>query len=449
MAQGIINGSVKVENAAVGGVTNAGNKASAAAVVAAKKIGDGLLRGYIMGSQSFPDKFNKDLKALISKAQTTIKNATPAFERWFARLSSGAMKAFDAVTSSTKTASETALGGRTASETAFDANAAAHDAAGIKKQTDEAQAVINGAQSAKNTLAQKANAEKEKTAREGAANIEDIEQRLEERRRQGDIISAYDLQEAEQRKSEIRAKIAEDAITTQERLTADQAQVDKDAKDARLALDEIAYTAKQTALQIAGEAERKILETNAAQERLDYESSRELARIALEDRIAKLQEGLLRGPTTVAKGRAEINAIFAASGVDAKVSGKTLGINFAVGMAQAQTKVVNRAKQIAKAVSDILKLNSPAKEGPLSSLDTWWDAFVPTLTRGLDAGGLQSAISGAVTPSAFGSGTRTSGSSTITVNVSDQTLAGMSRDQADRVARDIQAAIARQVSYTI
>jgi TP901 family phage tail tape measure protein len=449
MAQGIISGSAKVENAAVSGVTNAATKAHTAAVAAAKKIGAGLLKGYISGSRSFPDKFNKDLKALINKAKTTIKNATPAFERWFARLSSGAMKAFDAITSSTRTASETALGGRTASETAFDAGAGAHDAAGISRQTGEAQAVIDGAESAKNTLARKANAEKAKTARDGAVDIEDIDQRLAERRRQGDIISAYDLQEAEQRKSEIRAKIAEDAITTQEKLISDQAQVDKDAKDARFALDEIAYTARQTALQLAGEEERKILEANAAQERLDYESRRELERQGLEDRIAKLQEGLLRGTMTVAKGRTEINAIFKASGVDAKVSGKTLGINFAVGMAQAQTKIVNRASQIARAISRILKLRSPAEEGPLSSLDTWWDAFVPTLTKGLDASGLQSAISGAVKPPALGVRGGSGGGSTINLTVTDQTFAGMSREQADRVAREVQAAIDRQVRSSV
>jgi hypothetical protein len=38
---------------------------------------------------------------------------------------------------------------------------------------------------------------------------------------------------------------------------------------------------------------------------------------------------------------------------------------------------------------------------------------------------------------------------TINLNVSDQTFAGMSREQADRVARDIKAALDRQVTFAL
>ena len=90
-------------------------------------------------------------------------------------------------------------------------------------------------------------------------------------------------------------------------------------------------------------------------------------------------------------------------------------------------------------------MNSPAKKGPLSTLDHWFDALGPTLASGVDTG----AIEGTLNSMAPGRGGAGGGGVTINLTVNDSTLAGMSRDQADRVAREIQAAIARQVSFTI
>jgi hypothetical protein len=191
------------------------------------------------------------------------------------------------------------------------------------------------------------------------------------------------------------------------------------------------------------------LEDNAAQERLDWESRRENEKVALEDRLTKLQQNLLNGKIKINAANKEINDILRASGADYATSGAILGREFAAGIAASKRGIIRQARLIASAIQRILQLNSPADEGPLSTLDTWWDAFVPTLTSGLDTRGLSAAVSGAVKPPNLGTGIRGAGSSTITVNVSDQTFSGMSREQADRVARDIKAALDRQVSYTI
>lgn len=42
--------------------------------------------------------------------------------------------------------------------------------------------------------------------------------------------------------------------------------------------------------------------------------------------------------------------------------------------------------KLASIPAQYLELHSPAQTGPLSTLDTWWSAFVPTLVEGLTAG---------------------------------------------------------------
>jgi hypothetical protein len=255
-------------------------------------------------------------------------------------------------------------------------------------------------------------------------------------------------------------KEGEDEAEFRARQAEEFKRIDKEVADAREIISDVAWERRRATLETNAASERalletkaaderKILETAATQERLDWESRRENERIALEDRLTKLQQNLLNGKISIKGANKEINDILRASGADYATSGAILGREFAAGIAASKRGIIRQARLIASAIQRILQLNSPADEGPLSTLDTWWDAFIPTLTSGLDTRGLENSVKKAVASPSFSSGAGGSGSSTITVNVSDQTFSGMSREQADRVARDIKAALDRQVSYTI
>jgi len=376
-----------------------GAYAAGAAKNIAKKYTDAQLLAFVTGSQSLPEKMGASLKRMINRQKSILDAAKPMFDKWFSRLQDRAMRAFDAVTAATKTPSEIALGGKTASEKMLENETAARDTAALQKQENDAKRIINGAAARRAAIVKK----------EGESETDFLERKAEEEK-----------------------------------------QIAQEVESAKEVITNVAWERRRATLETNAANERKLLEENAAQERLDWESRRENERIALEDRITKLQENLLKGKITMQKANSEINGIMKDAGVDMSNSGKLLGREFAAGLAATRGQVLRQARMIAAAVKRILQLNSPAKEGPLSTLDTWWDAFVPTLTSGLDTRGLSSAVSSAVAPpllSSIGSG-RGQGT-TINLTVSDQTFAGMSREQADRVARDIKAALDRQVSYTI
>ena len=128
-------------------------------------------------------------------------------------------------------------------------------------------------------------------------------------------------------------------------------------------------------------------------------------------------------------------------------SGHILIGSFARGMSKQSPAIAKAARQISAILSSYLKLSSPSEKGPLSTLDHWFDALGPTLMSGADFSEVERGLNGI----SVGSRNRARSGSTVTINlnVSDQTFAGMSREQADRVARDIQAAIDRQVRFTI
>jgi TP901 family phage tail tape measure protein len=65
-------------------------------------------------------------------------------------------------------------------------------------------------------------------------------------------------------------------------------------------------------------------------------------------------------------------------------AGVTLGNSLASGLLASLPNITAAGGTIAEALAKILELHSPAKEGPLSTLDTWWESFVPTLVKPLD-----------------------------------------------------------------
>lgn len=130
------------------------------------------------------------------------------------------------------------------------------------------------------------------------------------------------------------------------------------------------------------------------QEAHDKEIAAERTR--LEQRLAQLQTWLARHPEEYKKMHAKVAAIMVAFGIDAKKWGNKIGANLADGLREQIGEVAAAAKELADAIMDNLKTKSPAKKGPLSTLDHWWDNFVPTLLKGLDSRRLTTAMTNAV-----------------------------------------------------
>jgi len=130
-------------------------------------------------------------------------------------------------------------------------------------------------------------------------------------------------------------------------------------------------------------------------------------------------------------------------------SGRALGDNFADGLTAVLPRIGAAGKAIAAILRDYLKTGSPTKKGPMSDLNHWFDGLAPALAQGIDTRGLESSIASATVAPSIMAGAGASGSVTINLNVSDQTFAGMSREQADSVARQIQSALDRQVRATV
>jgi len=84
----------------------------------------------------------------------------------------------------------------------------------------------------------------------------------------------------------------------------------------------------------------------------------------------------------------------------------------------------------------------------MSDLHHWFDGLASGLAQGVDTAGLEGAIASATVAPRIAASVG-AGGMTINLNVSDQTFAGMSREQADRVARDIKAALDRQVTFAL
>ena len=402
IAVGIESGGLNVGQAVFSVMSKATFKGAGTAKSGGNRIGkgytDATLRAIIMGNEQIKDKMSKGLKSALAKAKTTISNYQNMLQRSFSRMRDRIFRGFDAITNM-PTPLEQQLEGQTAAEAELARLEADREAAAQKSREDEANT----------TLSQ-------------------IAQR---------IAAAQRLQRGEN----------ETLADLQERISDELLQIENDRISAQQTLDDIAYERKRAALEAAAETERKDLESRAAAQRAHYDEERLIQREALEDQLETLERKLMTGKIKAKNANIAILRVLRSFDAGFKNSGKLLGVNFAAGLAATQKKVVRAARAIALAIQRILKLNSPAEEGPLSDLDKWWTPFSDTLLKGVDTRPLATTMAGAVTPPAAATSQR--GASVITVNVSDQTFAGMSRDQADRVARDIKAALDRQVSYTI
>lgn len=427
IAQGIRNDSWQAALATQNMVGKAVYSGKVWAAAGARTIAKGFTAAMAVsiaqGTGTLPEKLDKSIKQMVGRAKATLDAAKPGFDKWFSRLQDRALRAFDAVTQKSLTPSEVLAKGKTSSETALEGETTSEKLLrelDAKRTADEQKARQDEANATISAYAAKRAAILRLTRNEGESELEFRERQAEELKRLNEEKAAAQ-------------KVLDDVAYEQKRAT-----LEKDAALERQNLE------KSAAI------ERADLERKAEEERLNWEARRENERIALEDRLAALQANLLAGKVKVKNINAEILKILNAYGAPYKQSGELLGVEFAAGLIATKKKVVGAAKQIAKAIQNILKLSSPAKEGPLSTLDTWWEPFSKTLLQGMDENAVKSAVRRSVSPGSIAvSPSSPSGGTTINLTVTDSTFAGMSREQADRVARDIKAALDRQVTYSI
>jgi len=146
------------------------------------------------------------------------------------------------------------------------------------------------------------------------------------------------------------------------------------------------------------EISRQGLEKQAAQERLGYEASRDLQRRHLEDYLDAQWEALQKSPEQWKTIMDQTMTMLGEYGVTYRSAGYYLGQAFADGLNESVTAVGNEATKIANIIKRMLKLHSPAKEGPLSDLNTWWDPFAKTLLEGLSAREIRDTLARAIGP---------------------------------------------------
>jgi hypothetical protein len=272
-------------------------------------------------------------------------------------------------------------------------------------------------------------AQKEMDAAVRAQTIADLQKTAEEERAQ----------------READRQAAQDAFDTE---WAGRRQGLQDALDTQLEQKRVAGENEIMLLQ-AQQAQRQAQEEAAlANQQALYDAQRENERAKLEGALARMT-GFFNDVRNMSLGKtkgtiARLNNLAVAF----LSSGKNLGENFANGLTQVLPRIGAAGKSIAKILEDYLKTGSPTKKGPMSDLHHWFDGLASGLAQGVDTGGLEGAIASA-TVSPTISASVGSGGMTINLNVSDQTFAGMSREQADRVARDIKAALDRQVTFAL
>ena len=298
-----------------------------------------------------------------------------------------------------------------------------------------------------------------------ATGVQEAQARLAEARDFGDAgaIAAAERQLREAQRavtvSEL-TKTAETERAEQERLRA-QAISDSDAFYATERANKQAAMDKELEDErVAGETRRMILEAQLAQrqaqeeaalaqQQATYEAARENERVKLEAALTRMSGffdnvrdlSLKKTKNTAARLNQLATAFLS--------SGKALGDNFADGLTAVLPRIGAAGKAIADILKDYLKTGSPTKKGPMSDLNHWFDGLAPALAQGIDTRGLESSIASATVAPSIMAGAGASGSVTINLNVSDQTFAGMSREQADSVARQIQSALDRQVRSTV
>jgi hypothetical protein len=197
------------------------------------------------------------------------------------------------------------------------------------------------------------------------------------------LVSRHDMEEFKKRVQEA-GQAVKDAQSALNSFDPTQFDTPEAAAAAQKALQDDLASAQDTWNQLMYEKKKTALEAQAQKERENYEERRRIQRKHFEVELANMQEALMKHPLEYQKNQKKIIALLRSYGVSYHEVGTVLTREFAQGIMDALPEVEDAARAMANRVRGILRLGSPAKEGPMSDLDTWWRPFGKTLVSGLD-----------------------------------------------------------------
>lgn len=133
----------------------------------------------------------------------------------------------------------------------------------------------------------------------------------------------------------------------------------------------------------------------AKKQQAAWDALRKKQEEALAKRLVDLQKSLAKHPEEYDKINKQILAVMAKYNIPMFQAGQKFIDELAAGLTKQIPALEAAAKAAAEAVAKYLRLHSPAEAGPLSTLDTWFNAFAPTLLSGFNKAAIEDAVAGA------------------------------------------------------
>jgi len=291
------------------------------------------------------------------------------------------------------------------------------------------------------------------SAQDLAGAVTDAQAKLQEAQNFGDPAAI-----AAARKAVDDAVRAQTIAGLQQTAEAERAQKEADRQAAQDAFDaewegrradlqgQLDYQLEQE--RVAGEDRKALLQQQLDAATQAYQDQRDGQRVEREIELEELAANLLAQRNLHKGNFANVKTMYQAFANKMRAAGANVGKMLAQGLEDSKGELRGAAAGLATLLSNWLETHSPTKTGPMSNLNHWMDGFAPALMSGMDTSAIEAGIASAVAAPSLMRAGGGGGAVTINLNVADQTFAGMSREQADRVARDIQAAIDRQVRAT-
>lgn len=285
-------------------------------------------------------------------------------------------------------------------------------------------------------------------------NIQDAQAKLSEAQRWGDPAAEAEAQKAldDARRAELVAGLTKDA-------EAERAEQERKRAEAQEAFDEEWATRRENLQGQLDYALQQQEDHNAALQQAmsdalalrlqQEEDTRAAERVGMEQHYEAKAAALMASRKDYLDHFADVRDMTNRFANRMRRAGANIGKSIAEGLDASKGELKGAAAGLANLLSDFLKTQSPTKKGPMSDLNHWWDGLAPALTQGLDTREVEQALRSATAMPGIGASGGGGGSMSINLTVNDSTFAGMSRDQADRVAREIQAAIERQVTISV
>lgn len=292
-----------------------------------KPLAEGVIAGWLEGANELPAKMAESLKKAFEAGKVEIDKFKAELKEAFDELTEAVFSAFDAQTEAFRTAAEKSLA-------AFD----------IRKKKEE------------------------------------LQQQMKELR---EALLAEQLKFAQMRPPELVRGEGETETDF-----AARAQRETDAYLQSLGEQSIRIAEAQKAIddelaRRADERKRANLQKEADESRKAYEIKRTRQKQRLEEELTDLQDALNKHPEMHKTINKQIQKLLHSFGVDYRNAGHTLGHMYAQGIMDSVGAIRSAANSLAQAIERLLRLRSPAKEGPLSDLHKWWAPFADTLVSGL------------------------------------------------------------------